>query len=92
MESPHLLSETRRVICFPRFKKSLVRVRYLIVLVGAHLLAREPRQVETFPEVVPGPGVVMTFVRREEARVDADLQGTTTKLEIAFKLAIERAV
>lgn len=49
---------------------------YLVVLVGAHLLAREAGQVEALPEVVPGAGVVVPLVRREKAWVYADLHKT----------------
>ncbi|RVE39728.1 hypothetical protein evm_015622 [Chilo suppressalis] len=47
---------------------------HLVILVGAHLLAREAGQVEALPEVVPGARVVVPLVRREKTRVDADLK------------------
>lgn len=51
---------------------------YLVVLVGAHLFAREAGQVEALPEVVAGARVVVALVRREQPRVDADLTTTRT--------------
>lgn len=40
-------------------------VEQLKVFFGIHLLVREPRQVQTLPEVIAGPGIVMPSICSE---------------------------